>query len=155
MIRWLQRAARDEILACSGSISHHHGVGKLRRQWIPATVGDVGLSVMKAIKSQLDPNNTFASGNIFTANILWISFWLLIHRFVQLAEMIHFKSSVVMVMLNEYNENFLSSTPHKWDSPVNGTLSQDLFSANVLCFLHIRKFLFGTLEISTIFWLRY
>ena len=70
MIRWLQKAARDEILACGGSISHHHGVGKLRKQWMPATVGEVGLSAMKAVKSQLDPNNIFASGNIFTANKL-------------------------------------------------------------------------------------
>jgi len=66
----IEKAARDEILACGGSISHHHGVGKLRKQWMPATVGDVGLSAMKAVKSQLDPNNIFASGNIFTANKL-------------------------------------------------------------------------------------
>ncbi len=68
MIAVLQKAARDEILACSGSISHHHGVGKLRKQWMPHTVGNIGLSMMKAIKSQLDPNNIFASGNIFTAS---------------------------------------------------------------------------------------
>ena len=63
-----QRAARDEILACGGSISHHHGVGKLRKKWLPSTVGEVGLSAMKALKNTLDPNNVFASGNLFTVS---------------------------------------------------------------------------------------
>ncbi|KAJ1355149.1 Alkyldihydroxyacetonephosphate synthase [Parelaphostrongylus tenuis] len=28
----IETAARDEIIACGGSISHHHGIGKLRKQ---------------------------------------------------------------------------------------------------------------------------
>jgi len=30
----LERAARDEILRSGGSLSHHHGVGKLRREFL-------------------------------------------------------------------------------------------------------------------------
>uniref|UniRef100_A0A0M3I5H1 ATP-dependent (S)-NAD(P)H-hydrate dehydratase n=1 Tax=Ascaris lumbricoides TaxID=6252 RepID=A0A0M3I5H1_ASCLU len=54
----IEIAARDEIIACGGSISHHHGVGKLRRQWMPGIVGEVGISLLKAIKKELDPQVT-------------------------------------------------------------------------------------------------
>ena len=30
----LEHAARDEILRCGGSLSHHHGIGKLRRGFL-------------------------------------------------------------------------------------------------------------------------
>ncbi len=59
-----QSSARDEIIACGGSISHHHGVGKLRKQWVPATIGELGISVIRAMKTELDPNDVFANGNI-------------------------------------------------------------------------------------------
>ncbi|VDK21102.1 unnamed protein product [Anisakis simplex] len=51
----IEVAARDEIIACGGSISHHHGVGKIRKQWFPQTVGTVGVSVLRALKNELDP----------------------------------------------------------------------------------------------------
>lgn len=51
----IKAAARDEIIACGGCISHHHGVGKLRRPWMAVTVGEAGISVIKAIKEELDP----------------------------------------------------------------------------------------------------
>ncbi|TKR68564.1 hypothetical protein L596_024528 [Steinernema carpocapsae] len=60
----IESAARDEIIACGGSISHHHGIGKLRKQWMPSTVGEVGISVLKSIKNELDPQNIFANGNL-------------------------------------------------------------------------------------------
>jgi len=60
----IENAARDEILASGGSISHHHGVGKLRSQWYPQTVSDVGVSLLKMAKKELDPNNVFAIGNL-------------------------------------------------------------------------------------------
>ncbi|KAE9419776.1 hypothetical protein Angca_005885, partial [Angiostrongylus cantonensis] len=46
----IEVAARDEIIACGGSISHHHGIGKLRKQWMLTTQGAVGISLLKAIK---------------------------------------------------------------------------------------------------------
>ncbi|KAH7731635.1 alkyldihydroxyacetonephosphate synthaseperoxisomal [Aphelenchoides avenae] len=63
----IEAAARDEIIACGGSISHHHGVGKLRKRWLPQTVGQVGISVLKRIKEEVDPNNVFGSGNLIDA----------------------------------------------------------------------------------------
>jgi alkyldihydroxyacetonephosphate synthase len=64
----IETAARDEIIACGGSISHHHGIGKLRKHWLPSTVGNVGISVLKSIKNELDPRNIFASNNLIDSN---------------------------------------------------------------------------------------
>jgi alkyldihydroxyacetonephosphate synthase len=60
----IEMAARDEIIACGGSLSHHHGVGKVRSKWYPKQVSPVGVAIYKAVKQQLDPNNIFAAGNI-------------------------------------------------------------------------------------------
>lgn len=60
----LQIAARNEILACGGSISHHHGVGKLRKHWVTSTVGEVGVSLLRAMKKELDPTNVLANHNL-------------------------------------------------------------------------------------------
>ncbi|KAI8495545.1 hypothetical protein Bbelb_265170 [Branchiostoma belcheri] len=61
-----KNAARDEILACGGSLSHHHGVGKLRKKWLSQTVSDVGIGMMKAVKQYTDPQNIFGSNNLIT-----------------------------------------------------------------------------------------
>ncbi|XP_038211714.1 alkyldihydroxyacetonephosphate synthase [Zerene cesonia] len=60
----IEDAARDEIVANGGSISHHHGVGKLRRRWYEPTVSEPGARLLKAAKRELDPNNVFALGNM-------------------------------------------------------------------------------------------
>ncbi|KAJ1355156.1 Alkyldihydroxyacetonephosphate synthase [Parelaphostrongylus tenuis] len=60
----IETAARDEIIACGGSISHHHGIGKLRKQWMLTTQGVVGIALLKAIKMELDPANIFANANL-------------------------------------------------------------------------------------------
>lgn len=60
----IEEAARDEILAVGGSISHHHGVGKLRSRWYPQQVSKLGVELFKLTKAQLDPKNIFANGNL-------------------------------------------------------------------------------------------
>ncbi|XP_035780211.1 alkyldihydroxyacetonephosphate synthase-like [Anopheles albimanus] len=60
----IENKARDEILASGGSISHHHGVGKIRSRWYPQSVSDAGVQLYKATKRELDPNNIFAAGNL-------------------------------------------------------------------------------------------
>jgi alkyldihydroxyacetonephosphate synthase len=60
----IEHEAREEILKLGGSLSHHHGVGKLRKAWMPRTVSDVGIHVLRGIKNTVDPRNVFASGNI-------------------------------------------------------------------------------------------
>ncbi|XP_045772093.1 alkyldihydroxyacetonephosphate synthase isoform X1 [Maniola jurtina] len=60
----IEEAARDEIIANGGSISHHHGVGKLRKKWYTATVSEPGRHLLLAAKKALDPDNIFALGNM-------------------------------------------------------------------------------------------
>ena len=60
----IETAARDEILACGGSISHHHGVGKIRKKWLPAAIGQLGLSVIESLRNRLDSENIFGTGNL-------------------------------------------------------------------------------------------
>lgn len=60
----IEHAAREEILACGGSLSHHHGVGKMRADFYPEAVGEAGLSLYRATKRHLDPNNVFAARNL-------------------------------------------------------------------------------------------
>lgn len=65
----IEAAARDEILASGGSLSHHHGIGKIRRRWMKETIGDQGIGMLKAVKNYVDPTNVFASGNIIPSEI--------------------------------------------------------------------------------------
>ncbi|XP_049869495.1 alkyldihydroxyacetonephosphate synthase [Pectinophora gossypiella] len=60
----IEEAARDEIIASGGSISHHHGVGKLRKKWYKDTVSEPGQQLLLATKKALDPDNIFALGNM-------------------------------------------------------------------------------------------
>lgn len=60
----IEEAARHEILACGGSLSHHHGVGKMRANFYPKAVGEAGVALYRATKNHLDPNNIFSAGNL-------------------------------------------------------------------------------------------
>ena len=60
----VESAARDEVLANGGSLSHHHGVGKLRKKWLRQTVSDVGIEMLRGIKQAVDPQNIFGNGNL-------------------------------------------------------------------------------------------
>jgi len=60
----MEHEARDEILKVGGSISHHHGIGKLRKHWLPETVSHTGVTVLRGLKQTIDPKNIFAANNI-------------------------------------------------------------------------------------------
>jgi len=47
-----------------GSLSHHHGVGKLRKKWMERTISATGIKVLKGVKQTLDPTNVFGSNNL-------------------------------------------------------------------------------------------
>jgi len=59
----LENSARDEILKSGGSLSHHHGVGKLRRAFLPRIMSETALLWKKELKKSLDPTNVFGAGN--------------------------------------------------------------------------------------------
>lgn len=60
----IEDAAREEIMKHGGSISHHHGVGKLRKKYLPGSIGNTGIKMLKGLKNTIDPNNIFATGNL-------------------------------------------------------------------------------------------
>lgn len=60
----LETIARDEIMASGGSLSHHHGVGKIRRKWLPTVLTSNAIQVLRSIKSTIDPQNIMAAGNL-------------------------------------------------------------------------------------------
>lgn len=60
----VETEAREEILRLGGSISHHHGVGKLRAQFLPQCITPAHARLLNAIKAELDPKNVFAAGNM-------------------------------------------------------------------------------------------
>jgi alkyldihydroxyacetonephosphate synthase len=55
----LERAARDEILKCGGSLSHHHGVGRLRREFLPRVLSPAARAWSEGIKQAVDPQRLF------------------------------------------------------------------------------------------------
>jgi alkyldihydroxyacetonephosphate synthase len=59
----LENIARDEILKSGGSLSHHHGVGKLRRAYLPRIMSETALQWKRDLKKSLDPQNVFGAGN--------------------------------------------------------------------------------------------
>eukprot|EP00743_Colponemidia_sp_Colp-15_P002674 GILK01002897.1.p1 GENE.GILK01002897.1~~GILK01002897.1.p1 ORF type:complete len:630 (-),score=93.02 GILK01002897.1:76-1785(-) len=60
----IEEEAREEILANGGSVSHHHGVGKLRKRYYVPAVSETGARMLQGIKQIVDPKNIFANGNI-------------------------------------------------------------------------------------------
>lgn len=59
----LENIARAEILRSGGSLSHHHGIGKIRQAFLPEIMSETALKWKQEIKSSLDPQNVFGAGN--------------------------------------------------------------------------------------------
>ncbi|HET7841276.1 MAG TPA: FAD-binding oxidoreductase [Terriglobia bacterium] len=59
----LENIAREEILRSGGSLSHHHGVGKIRRGFLPGILSPAALEWKRELKHSLDPENIFGAGN--------------------------------------------------------------------------------------------
>jgi alkyldihydroxyacetonephosphate synthase len=59
----LEHAAREEILAAGGSLSHHHGVGKLRQEFMGDIYSEGSLELMRRVKHAVDPANLFGANN--------------------------------------------------------------------------------------------
>ncbi|WP_045877722.1 FAD-binding oxidoreductase [Pseudofrankia sp. DC12] len=55
-------AASDAIVAAGGTITHHHAVGTDHRPWLGAEIGDVGVTVLRAVKRALDPTGILNPG---------------------------------------------------------------------------------------------
>ena len=55
-------AAMQAAVDCGAGIAHHHGIGRIRRPWMAAELGDAGLIVLRAVKQALDPQNLMNPG---------------------------------------------------------------------------------------------
>lgn len=59
----IEDAARDEVFLAGGCISHHHGVGKIRKGFVDRTLPKMAIDWQKTIKDAIDPKNIFAINN--------------------------------------------------------------------------------------------
>lgn len=59
----VEQAMRAVIMANGGSVSHHHGIGKLRAAAVRGFSSSATQQAMAALKKELDPDNVFAVGN--------------------------------------------------------------------------------------------
>ena len=55
----------EQIIAMGGTVSAEHGLGKIKRHWMPLQLSRLQIDVMRQIKYALDPGGLFAPGNIF------------------------------------------------------------------------------------------
>ena len=58
-------ATLRHVIALGGTVAAEHGVGKLKRRWVPLQLSPVQLGVMRAVKHELDPHGLLGAGNIF------------------------------------------------------------------------------------------
>jgi FAD/FMN-containing dehydrogenase len=54
-----------QVVAMGGTIAAEHGIGKLKRRWLPLQMSSLQLGVMRSVKRELDPAGMLAPGNIF------------------------------------------------------------------------------------------
>jgi FAD/FMN-containing dehydrogenase len=52
------------VLALKGTVAAEHGIGKIKRRWLPLQMNALQISMMTAVKRELDPNGILAPGNI-------------------------------------------------------------------------------------------
>jgi alkyldihydroxyacetonephosphate synthase len=45
-----------------GSVAHHHGIGRVRRDWLASELGDTGVALLRRLKATLDPNGIMNPG---------------------------------------------------------------------------------------------
>ncbi|HZC08677.1 MAG TPA: FAD-binding oxidoreductase [Mycobacterium sp.] len=62
--RAAKTAACDAIVATGATITHHHAVGADHRPWMRNEVGDLGVQVLRAVKSTLDPAGILNPGKL-------------------------------------------------------------------------------------------
>ncbi|WP_343709710.1 FAD-binding oxidoreductase [Mycobacterium sp.] len=62
--RAAKTAAGEAIVAAGATITHHHAVGADHRPWMADEVGDLGVQVLRAVKSTLDPAGILNPGKL-------------------------------------------------------------------------------------------
>ena len=55
----------QHVVAYGGTVAAEHGIGKIKRRWVPLQLNSLQQRVMRAVKRELDPNGLLAPGNLF------------------------------------------------------------------------------------------
>lgn len=53
-----------QVLALGGTVAAEHGIGKIKRKWLPLQMNPLQIAMMTAVKRELDPLGILAPGNI-------------------------------------------------------------------------------------------
>jgi alkyldihydroxyacetonephosphate synthase len=62
--REVKSAACEAIVACGGTITHHHAVGRDHAPYMAAEIGELGLEALRAVKERLDPVGVMNPGKL-------------------------------------------------------------------------------------------
>jgi FAD/FMN-containing dehydrogenase len=57
-------ATLETVIAMGGTVAAEHGIGKIKRKWLPLQLSPLQRGMMSAIKRELDPNGMLAPGNV-------------------------------------------------------------------------------------------
>ena len=63
-IELVVEATLREVLGLGGTVAAEHGIGKLKRKWLPLQMTPMQMGVMRAVKRELDPKGILAPGNV-------------------------------------------------------------------------------------------
>ena len=66
----VETRSREEVFRMGGCISHHHGVGKLRKRFMEQSFSNIDMhgQMFRALKNEVDPKNIFAVNNTIYRN---------------------------------------------------------------------------------------
>jgi len=59
----VERTLRD-VIAMGGTVAAEHGIGKVKSRWLPLQMHASQVTLMRALKADLDPHGIMAPGNI-------------------------------------------------------------------------------------------
>lgn len=59
----IEHSMRQTVIDNGGSLSHHHGIGKIRQEFLPQIESEAHFTVVREAKRALDPKNIFAIRN--------------------------------------------------------------------------------------------
>ena len=63
-IEMVVEATLREVIAVGGTVAAEHGIGKLKRKWLPLQMSPLQVRAMRAVKRELDPAGILAPGNV-------------------------------------------------------------------------------------------
>ncbi len=52
------------VLACEGTIAAEHGIGQVKKHWLPAVRSETEIAIMRAIKEAVDPHRIMNPGKL-------------------------------------------------------------------------------------------